>query len=135
MPIPTTPLIGKRCNAEFMTRYEPNCIDGTLFLVAGDDQVEIGSVDDVVAAVGGDTYVLEYDRKQRTQPWLETEDGALEISVRKKVTTLPHTDEVVSELREYDMGTERYGIPTRTVKFADRFVDTLEQQGREVDGS
>ncbi|NHN60713.1 MULTISPECIES: hypothetical protein [Halorussus] len=114
-----------------MERYEPECVDGTLFLVADDDRVEVGAVDDVVAAVGGDTYSIEYDQKQRTQPWLDTDDGVLEIDVRETVTTLPHTEETVSELREYGMETERYGLPRRTVEFADRFVDVLERQGRE----
>ncbi|WP_225333523.1 hypothetical protein [Halomicrobium urmianum] len=115
-----------------MTRYEPACEDGTLVLVADDvdDRLEVGPVDDVVDAVGGDTHAIEYDQKQRKQPWLDTDDGTLEIDVRDAVTRLNHTPEFVSELREYDMGEDRYGLPTRTVKFADRFVDILEQQGR-----
>lgn len=113
-----------------MTRYTPECSDGTLFLVADGDHLEVGAVDDVVGAIGGDTHSIEYDRQQRTQPWLETDDGVLEIDVREAVTTLPHTDELVSELREYDMETDRYGLPRRTVEFADRLVDILEQQGQ-----
>lgn len=113
-----------------MKRYEPECVDGTLFLVAGDDRVEVGAVDDVVAAMGGETFDLEYDELQRTQPWLPTdEDGVLEVDVRETATTLPHTPEMVAELREYDMGTDRYGLPTRTVKFADMLDDILRQQG------
>ena len=112
-----------------MKRYEPECQDGTLFLVAGDDRVEVGAVDDVVDAMGGDTYTIQYDDKQRTQPWLETDDGRLDVDVRESVTTLSHTEELVSDLREYDMDTARYGLPTRTYKFADMVVDILEQQG------
>lgn len=112
-----------------MERYEPECKDGTLFLVAEDDRVEIGAVDDVVDALGGDTYVIEYDEKQRTQPWLETDDGTLDVDVREAVTTLPHSPEAVDELREYDMGTDRYGLPTRTYEFANLLADILEQQG------
>ena len=115
-----------------MTRYEPECENGTLFLVAegGGDRVEIGSVDDIVDAVGADTYSIEYDERQRTQSWLDTDDGVLDIDVRESVTSLPHTEETVAELREYDMETDRYGLPTRTVEFADRFVDILSQQGK-----
>lgn len=112
-----------------MKRYEPECQDGTLFLVYEDDRIEIGAVDDVVAALGGDTYSIEYDEKQRTQPWLETDDGTLDVDVRETVTTLPHTEETVSELREYDMGTDRYGLPRRTYEFANVVADILEQQG------
>lgn len=113
-----------------MERYEPECADGTLFLVAGDDRVEVGALDDIVDAMGGETYVIEYDQRQRTQPWLDTDDGRLEIDVRETASSLNHTPETVSELREYDMATDRYGLPTRTVEFADRLVDILERQGR-----
>lgn len=113
-----------------MTRYEPECVDGRLFLVAGDDRVEAGAIDDVVDAVGGDSYSIEYDEKQRMNPWLDTDDGTLDIDVRETVTTLPHTEEFVSELREYGMGTARFGLPRRTVEFANMFVDLLEQQGK-----
>jgi hypothetical protein len=114
-----------------MKRYEPECVDGRLFVVADEDRVEVGSIDDVVAAVGGETYTIEYDEKQRQQPWLDTDDGELEIDVRDAVTSLPHTPELVDGIRDVDMNTDRYGLPTRTVEFADRFVDVLEAQGRE----
>lgn len=112
-----------------MTRYEPECEDGTLFLVGDDDRVEIGSVDDIVDAMGGDTFTLEYDEKQRAQPWLETDDGSLDVDVREAITTLPLTPEQANELREYGMGTERYGLPRRTFEYANILTDILQQQG------
>ncbi|CDK38578.1 hypothetical protein DM2_1818 [Halorubrum sp. DM2] len=114
-----------------MTRYVPDCDDGRLTLVseAGDDRVDIGTIDDVITAIGDSTHSIEYDQKQRTQPWLDTDDGTLAIDVREAVTTLPHTDETVDELREYDMSTERYGLPLRTVKFANELLDILDAQG------
>ncbi|WP_435345918.1 hypothetical protein [Haloarchaeobius sp. HRN-SO-5] len=112
-----------------MRRYEPECVDGTLWLVSDADRVEVGTVDDVVDAVGGETYTIEYDEAQRKQPWLDTEDGELTVDVRESVTTMSHTGEFVSALRDVDMGTDRYGLPTRTVEFADRFVDILDAQG------
>lgn len=111
-----------------MKRYEPECENGTLFLVSGDDWVEVGDIDDVVDAMGGDTFSIEFDEKQRTQPWLETDDGKLVIDVRDTVTTLPFTPEQVAELREYDMGTDRYGLPTRTYEYANILVDILDQE-------
>ena len=115
-----------------MTRYEPECVDGTLFLVgaADGDRVEVGTLDDVVAAVGTETHVLEYDERQRTQPWLD-EDGRLDVDVRETATTLPHTPEFVAELRDHGMGTERYGLPERTVAFAQGLLDILDRQGRD----
>ena len=119
-----------------MTRYEPECRDGALFLVGDDDgdRVEVGAVDDVVAAAGGETYTITYDERQRTQPWLDTDDeGRLDVDVRETATTLTHTEELVADLREHDMGTERYGLPTRTVVFADHLVGILERQGEQQD--
>jgi len=112
-----------------MKQFEPDCRDGTLSLCHDETRVAIGALDDIVAAVGGETYRIEYDDAQRMQPWLDTDDGALEIDVRDAVTTMTHTEEFVADLAEYDMETDRYGLPTRTVEFADRFVDILEQQG------
>jgi hypothetical protein len=113
-----------------MTRYEPVVSEGSLALVGDDDRLEVGTVDDVVAAIGGETYTVEYDEMQRTQPWLDSDDGALEVEVRDAVTTLPHLPETVAELREVGMGTDRYGLPERTVEFADHVVDILEAQGQ-----
>ena len=117
-----------------MTRYVPNCDDGRLTLVseADDDRIDIGAIDDVIDAIGDSTHSIEYDQKQRTQPWLDTDDGTLAIDVREAVTTLPHTGETVDELREYDMGTERYGLPLRTVMFANEVLDILDAQGKEA---
>lgn len=116
-----------------MARYEPECADDTLFLSAEHDRIEVGTVDDIVDAIGGETYAIEYDEKQRTQSWLDTDEGILEIDVRETVTTLAHTEETVSKLHEYDMETDRYGLPTRTVEFANEFIDILEQQGKSAD--
>lgn len=117
-----------------MTRYVPDCADGELTLVseADGDRVEIGSVDNVLAAIGDLTHSIEYDQKQRTQPWLDTDDGTLEVDVREAVTTLPHTGKTVGELREYDMRTERYGLPLRTVEFANEVLNILDAQGKEL---
>lgn len=111
-----------------MGRYTPECVDGRLFLVGEGHRVEVGTLDDVVAAVGGETYTVEYADHHRTQPWVQTDDGTLDVDVREAVTTLPHTEETVSELAATGMDTERYGLPTRTVVFADRVVDILERQ-------
>ncbi len=114
-----------------MTRYTPEVEDGTLFLVGDDDRLEIGTDDDVLAAVGEDHHTLEYDHKQRTQPWLDAADGTLDVDIREAVTTLPHGPDTISELRRYDMSTEQYGLPRRTVEFADIIVEILEGQGKE----
>ncbi|WP_267643153.1 hypothetical protein [Haloarchaeobius amylolyticus] len=117
-----------------MSRYEPECEDGTLFLVSADDRIEIGALDDIVDVVGGETYTIAYDEDQQRQPWLETSDGELSVDVRETVTTMSHPEAVAASLRNVDMDADRYGIPTRTVEFANRLVDVLDSQGADTDG-
>jgi hypothetical protein len=112
-----------------MKQYEPERRDGSLYLVCEDDALEVGDVDEIINVIGGETYEIEYDEEQRAQPWLDTEDGVLEIDTRDAVTTMTHTPDFVSDLKEYDMSTDRYGVPTRTVQFAHGMIDILEQQG------
>jgi hypothetical protein len=115
-----------------MKRYEPEVRDGTLVLVADDDELEVGGLDRIVDAVGGGTYTITYTDEQRAQPWLDTDDeGRLEIDVRDTVTSMTHRAEFVDRLRAFDMSTDRYGLPERTVEFANEFVDILEEQGGE----
>lgn len=112
-----------------MKRYRPEVRDGSLFLTHEAETVEVGKLDDIVDAIGGETYRIEYDKRQRAHPWLDTDDGEIEIDIRESVTEMTQTPEFVAELQQYDMSTERYGLPTRTVEFASMFVDILEEQG------
>lgn len=115
-----------------MKQFKPECEEGTLLLVADDERVEIGAVDQIVDAIGGETFTLEYDEEQQTQPWLDLdENNALEIDVREAVTSMHHSEDLVSDLREHDLSIDRYGIPERAMVFANRFVDILNEQGKQ----
>lgn len=115
-----------------MKQYKPKCEEGTLLLVADDEQVEIGAVDQIVDAIGGETFTLEYDEEQQTQPWLDLdENNALEIDVREAVTTMHHPEDLVSDVRKHDLSIDRYGIPERAMVFADKFVDILNEHGKQ----
>lgn len=111
-----------------MERYEPECMNGTVFLVSGGDRVEIGSLDDIVSAMGGDEFSIEYDEKLRTQPWLDADDGTLDVDVRETVLELPFTAEQVAELRDYGMSTDRYGLPRRTYEYSNLLAAVLDRQ-------
>ncbi|MUV56067.1 hypothetical protein, partial [Halogeometricum sp. CBA1124] len=83
-----------------MIRYEPETENETLFLRGGDDRLEVGRVDDVGGRSRRRDVHHRVDERQRRQPWLETDEGVLEVDVREAATTLGHTAEAVSELRE-----------------------------------
>ena len=112
-----------------MRRYEPTTDDGTLYLVSGDHRVEVGLIEQIIEAVGVDAYTIEYSSEQQPQPWLETSDGQLDIDIREAVTSMDHPKGVVERLQEYDMDDRRYGMPRRTVEFAQMFVGILDEQG------
>lgn len=113
-----------------MTRYAIEDRNGRLVATGDGETLPIGTMDDVVAGIGGETYTISYDETQQTQPWLETTDGDLEIDVRDAVTTLRFGQEVFDALAGASMDESKYGMPERSVKFADIVVDIWEEQGR-----
>jgi len=113
-----------------MGRYEPVVTDGILFLQLDGDRIEIGDLDDIVDAVGGEEYTISYSDEQRTVDWLVgTDEGDLTIDVRDTITTMDHHPDTVAALRRHDMSVEKHGIPERAVSFADFLVDAWEEQG------
>ena len=114
-----------------MNRYEPVVRDSRLYLESDGESLEVGPVDGIIDAVGGAEYTIEYDDRQQTVPWLDTEDGTLEIDVEDSITSMSHTEAFVSELRGPEMDTDKYGLPERTVAFANRIVELWEREGKE----
>lgn len=114
-----------------VTRYEIENRGGRLYVVGDDDSVEIGDLDDVVATIGGETYTITYDGAQRAQPWLDTDDGDLEIDVREAVTSIRFRQETFDAFADAPMDDAKYGIPERVVDFADVVVDIWEEQGED----
>lgn len=117
-----------------MATYEVEDRNGTLWAVSGDGELEIGELDDVVAAVGGETYTITYDEAQRKHPWLETDDGELEISVRDAVSSFRFDDETLAQFGDVSMDTTKYGLPERTVEFAEAVIGIWDRQGTTTDG-
>lgn len=117
-----------------MARYEVENRNGTLWAVSSEGEVVIGDMDDVITSVGSETYTITYDEAQRTHPWLETDDGDLEIDVRDAVSSMRFSDETLEQFAGVSMDTSKYGLPERTVRFAETMIDIWEQQGAATDG-
>jgi hypothetical protein len=79
-------------------------IEGETCVIDGaDDQLPIGPIDAVVATVGGEEYVVEYDDEAASSPWLATDDdGTLTVDVRSAVDELPLPETVYDELGSLD---------------------------------
>lgn len=75
----------------FETRIE----DGILLLENEQGRLEVGPVDAVVDAVGGETYVVEYDaRTASVYDWLDEDSTTVEIDVRETLASyvIPTSD-------------------------------------------
>ncbi|WP_254280622.1 hypothetical protein [Haloarcula marina] len=115
-----------------MDRYNPVVNDGMLLLETEDDSLKVGTIPNIIDSIGGPKYTITYEKRQQTVAWLDSDsDGKFTIDVVEAVTTMGHRSDAIDDLREYDMSTEKFGIPERTVEFAELFVDILEQQGEQ----
>jgi len=103
-----------------MRRYETRIDDGVLYVEGPDGRLEVGQMDDIVELVGGETYVVEYDSRQQTAAWLDTDDeGRLEFDVRQTIAEYSFDEEFVAKLASADAGPTDDGFPGRVVFFAD----------------
>jgi YD repeat-containing protein len=113
-----------------MRRYQTELEDGTLYIEHDDGRLEVGEMDDIVALVGGETYTLEYDERQRTVAWLDTEDGELTFEVREVLADMSYTEDVLTSLAGADLdSTDEEGYPLRTSVFADLMTRIWDSKG------
>ena len=115
-----------------MKRYETEVQEGILFLKAPEGRLEIGELDDVVELIGGETYTLEYDSRQRQVGWLDTdEDGRLTFEVRETIRETTFDDEFVGTIAEAPAGeTTEDGYPKRAATFAHRLTEIWDAKGQ-----
>ncbi|EMA47408.1 hypothetical protein [Halococcus saccharolyticus] len=114
-----------------MKRYETDVRDDVLYVETDDGWLEIGSMADVRRLVGGATYSLEYDERQRAVGWLDTDpDGTLSFDVGETVAGMDFDREFVTALQTIDGDeTDGEGIPRRAVVFADLMTSIWDAKG------
>lgn len=105
--------------------------EGTNATDADDRWLEIGPMDAIVDLVGGETYELQYDRRQKQVGWLDTdEDGTLSFDVRETVRTTTFDDEFVRNVAGVPAdGTTEDGQPQRAAVFADLLTTIWDSKG------
>jgi len=112
-------------------RYETDVRDGVLHLEGREGWLEIGPMDDVCDLVGGETYTLEYDRRQRQVSWLDTdEDGRLTFEVRETIRETTFDEEFVDRIADVEPGTTDDGYPARAAAFADAITTIWDAKGQ-----
>lgn len=81
------------------TRYETFVREGTVYVGAPDGPLEIGAVDDVVAAVGGPSWTITYsDAEKRRHPGMDTSDEGLTVDVVDVMHTMTFGERFVETM-------------------------------------
>ncbi|EMA47312.1 hypothetical protein C448_05418 [Halococcus morrhuae DSM 1307] len=102
-----------------------------MFYIGTDDgPLEVGTMEDICALVG-ETYTIEYDERQRTQDWLDTDSGGrFTFDVRETLLNMDFSGEFVTELVDISVSTtNKEGYPLRTVAFANRMTAIWDAKG------
>ncbi|MFC6973440.1 hypothetical protein ACFQL1_19890 [Halomicroarcula sp. GCM10025709] len=82
-----------------MTRYETVVENGSVSVGTPDGRIEIAPLDDIVAAVGGPAWTIEYTEAYREQfPGVDTSDEGLTVDVVDMLQAMTHSEQFVRTL-------------------------------------
>lgn len=114
-----------------MRRYATDVRDEVLYVETDDGWLEVGPLDEICTLVGGETYTIEYDERQRTMDWLDTDaEGKLTFDVRETIQGMDYNEEFVAELAAVDGdATDADGHPLRASVFADLMTSIWDSKG------
>lgn len=114
-----------------MKRYATDVRNDVLYLETDDGWLEIGTMNDICDLVGGETYTLEYDERQRQVGWLDTDDeGKVTFDVPETLERIDFDREFVDNLTGVDgAATDDDGYPLRASVFADLMTTIWDSKG------
>lgn len=114
-----------------MKRYETDLRSGVLYVESDDGWLETGSMDDICELIGGDTYTIEYDERQRQMDWLNTDDeGKFTFDIRETLESMSYDSEFVTNIESVDIdATDEDGYPLRASVFADLMTSIWDSKG------
>ncbi|AGN01431.1 hypothetical protein L593_07430 [Salinarchaeum sp. Harcht-Bsk1] len=115
-----------------MKRYETDVREGVLHLETPGGWLEVGEMDAICELIGGETYTLEYDNRQRQVGWLDTdEDGRLSFEVRETIRDTTFDSEFVEAIANAPLDEDdEDGYPKRTAAFADMLTAIWDGKGK-----
>lgn len=114
-----------------VTRYETQIEDEVLYIEYEDRLLEIGSVEAIVDLMGGETYTLEYTKKQASAAWLNTdENNTIDVNVREAIESMSYQRDFITNLANCSLDENGdAGYPKRTELYADLMTHILESKG------
>lgn len=109
-------------------RYETDVEDGYLYVDAPDGRVGVGSLDDVIALVGGPAWTITYSEHQRRRhPDLDTDDEGLTVDVVDVARAMAVGEEFVEALESLPETPVADGdVSPRLGLFVGRLLENLE---------
>jgi hypothetical protein len=82
-----------------MARYGTVVEDGTVYVGTAEGPIEIAPLEDVVTAVGGPAWTIEYSDAYREQfPGVDTSDEGLTVDVVDMLQAMTHSEQFVRTL-------------------------------------
>ncbi|QGN06857.1 hypothetical protein Hrd1104_05825 [Halorhabdus sp. CBA1104] len=113
-----------------MPRYETIVEDGTVYVASDADRLEIGTVQDVLAVVGGPSWTIRYTDEEKTRhPELDTADEGLTVDVVDMMQAMTHGEQFVTALAAQPAdppGGDPDAIAPRLGLFAGKLLENLD---------
>ncbi|MFB6136119.1 MAG: hypothetical protein ABEJ04_05120 [Halobacteriaceae archaeon] len=115
-----------------MKRYATKIADGTLYVETEGDWLELGTLEDIYALVGGREYDIEYEKTHAEYvDWVDADsEGVMTIDVRETLEGMTYPAGFVEKLQARSMDVpEGEEYPERTAYFADVMATVWAEKG------
>lgn len=82
-----------------MHRYRTYVEGGTIYVETADGELEVGSIDDAMEAVGGPSWTIRYSEELKERhPGMDTSDEGLTVDVVDMIHAMTHSERFVETL-------------------------------------
>jgi hypothetical protein len=111
-----------------MARYSTVVEDGTVYVGTAEGRIEIAPLDDVLDAVGGPAWTIQYSEAYREQfPTVDTSDEGLVVDVVDILNAMTHSEQFVQTLEAHPTAVpEEETLSPRGGLFVGKLLENLE---------
>ena len=113
-----------------MDRFETDIQNSTLYLVGADQRIEVGEVAHIIDTLG-EVYEIDYGEQQQELPWLDVEDGVLEVDVRETLDEITFDAAFVERVStaSLEQPADERDMPERTARFIELIESIWQPDG------